>query len=102
MIPDAKFSEPDRERRFRLTRDWSDELPAPLKIVNFIMLNPSDADEKKPDPTIRRCIGQAKKWGGFSKIVAANLIPIVQTYPEFLPPCGPVSTAKTERIYHVG
>jgi hypothetical protein len=85
MIPDAEFSEPDRKRRFWLTRDWSDELPAPLKTVNFIMLNPSIADEKKPDPTIRRCIGQTRKWGGFSRIVATNLIPIVEPKPELLP-----------------
>jgi len=29
----------------------------------FIGLNPSTADEKKDDPTIRRCIGYARDWG---------------------------------------
>ncbi|MGA3185813.1 MAG: DUF1643 domain-containing protein [Bryobacteraceae bacterium] len=86
MIPDAKFSEPDRTRRFWLTRDWSDELPVPQKTVNFIMLNPSKADEERPDPTITRCVEFAKRWRGFSRLVATNLIPIVQTYPARLPP----------------
>jgi len=29
----------------------------------FVGLNPSTADEKKDDPTIRRCINYAKSWG---------------------------------------
>ncbi len=31
--------------------------------IVFIGLNPSTADETKDDPTIRRCIGFAKRWG---------------------------------------
>ena len=85
---EAKFSEPDRARRFWLTRDWSDELPAPLRTVNFIMLNPSDADEDETDDdrTIKMCIERSRRWGGISRIVATNLVPTVPKYPELLPP----------------
>lgn len=50
----------DRSRRYRyrLWRRWSE---APL--AGFVMLNPSTADERTNDPTIRRCIGFAQAWG---------------------------------------
>jgi hypothetical protein len=45
--------------RYELWREWDSSLP---KLV-FIMLNPSTADASKDDPTIRRCIGFAKREG---------------------------------------
>lgn len=84
MKRDAKFSE-DRKRRFWLTRDWSDELGARLKTCNFIMLNPSDADERRDDQTITKCIGFAREWRNYSKIVATNLIPVVSKKTSPLP-----------------
>ena len=44
--------------RYTLDRDW-DKGPRAL----FIMLNPSTADDKVDDPTIRRCISFAKREG---------------------------------------
>lgn len=44
--------------RYALTRRW-DYGPTAL----FIMLNPSTADANEDDPTIRRCIGFAKREG---------------------------------------
>lgn len=38
----------------------------------FIMLNPSTADSRQDDPTIRRCIGFAKREG-FNELIVANL-----------------------------
>jgi hypothetical protein len=85
MKKQATFSE-DRTRRFELIRDWGDELfISAYATVNFIMLNPSVADSEKDDPTIRKCMGFAKRWG-FSRIVVTNLIPIVSTDPWGLPP----------------
>lgn len=49
-----------RTYRFRLSRVWNPSLPR----INFCMLNPSTADAFKLDPTVRRCVGFAKAWGG--------------------------------------
>lgn len=45
--------------RYSLSRIW-DRLTPP---VLFIMLNPSTADAEQDDPTIRRCMGFAQRWG---------------------------------------
>jgi hypothetical protein len=54
----ATFSN-DRKHRYALWRIWDDDLP---KLV-VIGLNPSTADEAADDPTIRRCIGFARREG---------------------------------------
>lgn len=45
--------------RYLLWREWQAFGPK----VTFIMLNPSQADAIADDPTIRRCIGLAQRWG---------------------------------------
>lgn len=57
-ISGAEISECGRFR-YALTRRWSSGGPTAL----FIMLNPSTADASEDDPTIRRCIGFAKREG---------------------------------------
>jgi len=49
----------------------------------FIGLNPSIADERIDDPTIRRCIGFAKKWG-YSGMFMCNAYTLVSTNPKAL------------------
>lgn len=61
--------------RYELTRRWDD---GPL--LEFIMLNPSSADATVDDPTIRRCIGFAKKWG-YGALVVRNLFALRATNP---------------------
>jgi len=63
----AIFS-PCRAYRYVLWRIWDSARPWVL----FIGLNPSTADEAQDDPTIRRCMGFAKRWG-FGGIKVANL-----------------------------
>jgi hypothetical protein len=58
MKSSALFSE-CRRFRYTLLREWDASLPK----VAFIGLNPSTADETQDDPTIRRCIDYAKRWG---------------------------------------
>lgn len=53
----AKISDCGRYR-YWLSREWG---PGPL--LTFVMLNPSTADAEIDDPTIRRCIGFAKREG---------------------------------------
>lgn len=45
--------------RYHLWRRWNPDLPTMV----WVMLNPSTADAKVDDPTIRRCIGFAKREG---------------------------------------
>ena len=47
----------------------------------FIGLNPSTADETNDDPTIRRCIRFAKRWG-YSGLCMMNLFAFRATSPE--------------------
>jgi len=63
---DAHFSR-CRSYRYALWRRWAD---GPQ--VLFVMLNPSTADERTDDPTIRRCAGLAASWG-YGALAVGNL-----------------------------
>ncbi len=54
----AEISECGRYR-YSLWRTWDESKPAVL----FCMLNPSTADADVDDPTIRKCVGFAQRWG---------------------------------------
>ena len=56
----------------------------------FIGLNPSTADEKNDDPTIRRCISYAKAWG-YDGLCMAKIFAFKATEPkEMLSEVDPV------------
>lgn len=65
-----------REYRLWLTRDWAFGKPT----LAFLMLNPSTADSSVDDPTIRRCIGYAKREGR-GGIEVVNLFALRATDP---------------------
>lgn len=73
----ARFSD-CRCYRYSLTRRFGDG-----PTVAFIGLNPSTADEHADDPTIRRCVGFAKRWG-YGELVMLNLYPLRSTDPRGL------------------
>ena len=75
---DATFSA-DRKYRYVLDRVWDQS----GKLVTFIMLNPSIADEVVDDPTIKRCITFAKEWG-YGRLRVVNLYTYRSTDPKDL------------------
>jgi hypothetical protein len=82
--------------RYRLTRAWDD---GPGCV--FIMLNPSTADAWQDDPTIRRCIGFARREGcGFLTVV--NLFAFRATSPANMKaavdPVGPENDAHLRAV----
>ncbi len=87
MLRSAAFS-PCRTFRYSLSRVWNANLPT----VVFVGLNPSTADEQEDDPTIRRCIGFARKWK-FGGLILVNLFAYRCTNPAGLleadDPIGP-------------
>jgi hypothetical protein len=61
--------------RYSLWRQW-----APGPMVMFVGLNPSTADARLDDPTIRRCIGFARAWG-YCGLMMTNLFAWRSTDP---------------------
>lgn len=58
--------------RYELTREWALAKNRKPKTVTFIMLNPSTADDKEDDPTIKRCVAFARD-NGANRLIVANL-----------------------------
>lgn len=72
----ATFS-PCRKWRYVLWRRWDDSKPA----CNFLMLNPSTADETLPDNTVTRCKLFAMDWG-YGSLIVTNLFAWRATDPD--------------------
>lgn len=87
MLRTATFST-CRKFRYSLTRVWNSDRPKVL----FVGLNPSTADENVDDPTVRRCIGFARKWK-YGGLILVNLFAYRSTDPSGLfeadDPIGP-------------
>jgi len=65
--------------RYELTRSWDATRPT----IAFVMLNPSTADAAEDDPTIRKCIKFANRWG-FGELRVYNLFNLRTPNPEQL------------------
>ena len=91
IVRDALFSR-DRKYRYLLTREWSPMFPGQAGRMLFIMLNPSSADSLVDDPTIRKCMGFARR-AECTSIEVVNLFAYVPTDPRALKhtddPIGP-------------
>lgn len=98
MIERNTIFSPCRMYRYTLWREWPKpkvtftEMADPNhffspprgthdQFVQFIGLNPSTADEKLDDPTIRRCIQFAKDWG-YGAFCMTNIFAWRDTLPE--------------------
>lgn len=93
----ALFS-PCRLYRYELWRHWR-----PGGICTFIGLNPSTADETKNDPTVRKCIAYAKRWG-YGSLCMLNIFAWRATQPRDMmaaeEPIGPENNASLLRVGH--
>ena len=72
----AVFS-PCRRWRYLLWRRWDAAKP----VANFLMLNPSTADELKLDPSCTRARLYAERWG-FGALIVTNLFGWRATDPQ--------------------
>jgi hypothetical protein len=70
-------------RRYRYTLEREFRLTLEPRIVTWIMLNPSTADEDHDDATISKCIARAVRWG-FSRLVVVNAYAWRSTDPTLL------------------
>jgi len=96
MKSGAWFSE-DRQWRYTLWRIWDKEKPS----IAFIGLNPSTADETTDDPTVRRCIRFAQKWG-YGSMWMLNLFGLRSTDPKMLyEHDDPVGRDNREAVYNI-
>lgn len=78
--------------RYSLTRRWD----YGDSCCTFVMLNPSTADAELDDPTIRRCVDFARKWG-HDLLCVVNLYAFRATKPADMwraaDPVGPANNA---------
>jgi hypothetical protein len=84
--------DPTKAYRYRLRRVWDQG----RGVLPWVLLNPSTADEAILDPTIRRCVGYAQRWG-FGGVEILNLFALRSTDPYELyahpDPVGPGNDA---------
>jgi hypothetical protein len=71
---------PCRTYRYTLGRVWEVSKPG----LVFVGLNPSTADAHAEDPTIRKLVGYAKRWG-LGGLTMLNLFGYRSTDPDKLP-----------------
>jgi hypothetical protein len=94
----ARFS-PDRRYRYTLRRQWDAE-----DALVFVMLNPSDADADRDDPTIKRCGATARRYG-YGGILVLNLYAYQSSTPAVLwtveDPVGPDNDVTLRRHLRV-
>lgn len=74
ILSEALYSECE-DYRYRITRRWHEGA-----VVNFVMLNPSVADEKHNDPTVERCERRARMLG-FGAFAVTNIFAWRDTDP---------------------
>jgi len=92
----ARFS---RCRRWRtlLWRRWDQALP----VANFLMLNPSTADEVQLDPSCTRAHRYAERWG-FGGLIVTNLFAWRATDPDEMKAAGdPVGRGGLRKTWSV-
>ena len=95
MIREAEFSI-DKKERYSLKREWDKSKNKML----YIMLNPSLADDKNDDPTIRRLINFTKKfnYGGF---LVGNIFTTITPNPKEIDKSKGMSDKNFEKLLNL-
>jgi hypothetical protein len=78
--------------RYSLSRRWEDG-----SCVNFVMLNPSTADECRNDPTVERCERRARQMG-FGAFSVTNLFAWRATDPRDLRRAGTPEGPRNDEV----
>jgi hypothetical protein len=68
LTPSGATFSPCRRWRYLLWRRWDGKRP----VANFLMLNPSTADEHQLDPTCSRARDYAERWG-YGALIVTNV-----------------------------
>ena len=76
MSPSGAVFSACRRWRYLLWRRWDEAKP----LANFLMLNPSTADELKLDPTCTRARNYAERWG-YGGLLVTNIFAWRATLP---------------------
>lgn len=99
-----------QQYRYQLDREWfpDDRINSPARITYyapmiFVMLNPSTADAYEDDPTIRRCLGFARREG-YRWLKVINLFAGRATKPADLfkmdDPIGPENRSAWDKAFN--
>jgi len=93
MIREAEFSI-DKKDRYSLKREWDKS----KNQILYIMLNPSIADDKNDDPTIRRLIDFTRKfeYGGF---LVGNIFTTITPNPKEIDRSKGISDKNFEELF---
>ena len=93
MIREAKFCDAKKNRYF-LKREWDSS----KGLLLYIMLNPSMADDKNDDPTIRRLIDFTRKfeYGGF---LVGNIFTTITPNPKEIDRSKGISDKNFEELF---
>jgi hypothetical protein len=75
--PSGAVFSPCRRWRYLLWRRWDETKP----VANFLMLNPSTADEVQLDPSCTRARRYAERWG-YGALIVTNLFGWRATDPD--------------------
>ena len=99
MIRTAWIDGDEDEYRYTLGRRWRESDPP--RLMGWIMLNPSKADDNVDDKTIKRCMATASRMG-FDGMLVANLFALRATDPrELMLSSDPIGPQNDEAIMYV-